>query len=129
MTPVVISTTSADVSLGADGILRTQVLRSGRQTLDSARENLAAWNTLSPDHRRPMVVDLRDMNTAIDRDARLFYASSELAPRVTAVALLVGSAASRLVGNFFVAVSRPAMPLKVFTNEAQALAWLADYCE
>jgi hypothetical protein len=43
-----------------------------------AHENVAAFNLLSPERQRPLLVDLRELKAAVDRDARLYYAGPEI---------------------------------------------------
>jgi hypothetical protein len=42
------------------------------------------------------------------------------------MAVLVGDPLSRMLGNFFLRVSRPAYPTRIFTDEAAARRWLAE---
>ncbi len=46
---------------------------------------------------------------------------------VSAVAVIVGTPLSRMMGNLFIHVSRPRMPLRLFEDEASALAWLQEF--
>ncbi|NYI41467.1 hypothetical protein BKA03_001586 [Demequina lutea] len=72
----------------------------------------------------PLLVDVHDARSQ-DRAARL-----ELAQRgnkVSAVAVIVGTPLSRMVGNFFVNVSQPVTPTRLFDDEASAVAWLQGF--
>lgn len=69
------------------------------------------------------LVDLRDIDS-IDRPAREFF--MDLNPSYRAVALVVGSPATRMLANFFLRLKRGSNPVRMFTTEADALAWLAD---
>jgi hypothetical protein len=74
--------------------------------------------------RCPLLVDAHDAGPQ-DRAAR-----SEFARRgdlVSAVALLGATPLSRMMGNFFIAVSRPMAPTKLFNDESSALAWLKEF--
>ena len=122
-----IQTSSATISLGADGILRAAIRPNVTHTVNAARENLAAYRALSPRVRRPLLVDMRDLSAVVDREARLEYAGNELTQAITAVALIVGSGPSRVIGHFFTAVTRPAIPLRLFSEEPEALAWLSGH--
>ena len=46
-----------------------------------------------------------------------------------AIALLVGSPLSRVIGNFFVGLNRSTFPLRLFTSEEEAIAWLRTFLE
>ena len=68
----------------------------------------------------PILVDMRRMSK-IDRQAREYFTK---APGVTAVALLVGSAVSKMIANFVIGMQRMPIPIRMFTDESEALAWL-----
>ena len=58
-----------------------------------------------------------------DREpARLEFARRD--DLVSALALIVGSPLSRIIGNFFLSVNKPLYPARLFDNEASGLAWL-----
>ena len=70
-----------------------------------------------------LLVDLRP-NASIDRDARHFFIS--LSPHYRAVALLAGSPATRMLANFFLGFQRGTVPVRLFTSETDAVAWLTS---
>ena len=65
-----------------------------------------------------------DIPIEIDGDARAYYSSDEAARQTCGVALIVGSAVSRVIGNFFIGLNKPPYPTRLFTDEAEAIAWL-----
>ena len=67
------------------------------------------------------LVDLRDVQS-IDRPAREFFMDRN--PGFRAVALVAGSAATRMIANFFLGLKRVEIPVRMFTNDADAVAWL-----
>jgi hypothetical protein len=72
------------------------------------------------------VVDYRGIASQ-DRAARAWYASPNTGKHVCAVALLVGSPLSRIIGNFFMGLNKPPFPVRIFGDEAEALAWLTGF--
>lgn len=74
-------------------------------------------------HPLPFLMDIRKAR-GITREARSMFASAEAATLFAATALLVGSPLSRALGNFFLGLNKPQMPTRLFTDEAEALAWL-----
>jgi hypothetical protein len=59
-----------------------------------------------------------------DRDARMeFVRRGDL---VKAVALIVDSPLNRMMGQFFINVSRPVVSTRLFENETAAAAWLLE---
>lgn len=93
-------------------------------TISSSDAELALDGTLAltGNVAAPTLVDIRTVS-AVERGARKIFASS---PASSRAALLVGSPLSRTLGNFFLALSRPSMPVKLFDDEADAIAWLHD---
>lgn len=69
-----------------------------------------------------LLVDIRDVEQ-IDAKARRYHAT-ESGQYFTAVALLVDSPLSRVIGNFFLGLNRPAYPLQLFSDESAAIEWL-----
>lgn len=41
-----------------------------------------------------------------------------------ALAIVTNSMANKILGNFFIKVNKPSTPTRLFSNEAEALAWL-----
>jgi hypothetical protein len=71
--------------------------------------------------RVPVLVDIQQIGS-IDRAAREYY--MDAAVNYTAIALLAGSPASRMIANFFLGLKRGGNSVKMFTEEADALKWL-----
>jgi hypothetical protein len=121
-----IVTRSNRVRLGEDGIVRSVSLPDIEQTLEGARDNIAAIAQVSGGVRRPVLADLTGAKS-ITRQARMYYAGAEAAATYAAVALLVGSPLSVVLGRFVLAISRPPRPVQMFTSEEEALAWLRGF--
>lgn len=67
------------------------------------------------------LVDLREVSS-IDRPAREFFMDRN--PNYRAVALVAASASTRMLANFFIGLKRGPIPVKMFTSEIDAVAWL-----
>ena len=63
----------------------------------------------------------------ITKEARAAFAGGDGVKKMPACALLVGSPVNRLLGNFFLSVSKPIVPTKLFTNMNEAETWLAKF--
>lgn len=88
-------------------------------TINEARDLDAAMLALG--HGAvPALVNLRNLDS-IDRAAREYSNESDT---YTATAFMVSSAANRMMANFFLGVQGGKNPLRMFTVEAEALAWL-----
>lgn len=69
----------------------------------------------------PLLVDIREMKR-LDRGAREHYKIDK--GGASAMALLVGSAMTMMIANFFMRTDAGATPTRMFTSEAEAIAWL-----
>ena len=110
--------------LRPDGIVQLVWVLRAAMVLEDAIAATEAMAQLTGGRRCPLLVDAHDAGPQ-DRSAR-----SEFARRgdlVSAVALIVGTPLSRLMGNFFLSVSKPVAPTRLFDDEASALAWLQAF--
>ncbi|MBF0352678.1 MAG: hypothetical protein HQM11_16720 [SAR324 cluster bacterium] len=72
--------------------------------------------------RYPLLVDLRQIK-AITKDARSYFAN-EGSKVVLALALLVSSPLSKIIGNFIISMEHYSIPTRLFTSETEAVDWL-----
>ena len=114
--------------LSPEGIVLKVTSPGAEYTLADAREELEAVWKISGGRRRPLLADIRNIKS-IDQDARSFYAGAESASRVAAVALLISSPLSRIIGNFFLGMTKSSISIKLYTSEAAAMAWLRGFIE
>jgi hypothetical protein len=109
-----------------EGFFRGEAAPAAQQDLAEARRQVAAQRAMGVSLPRPFLMDIRGAR-ALTREARAFYAGAESAALFVATALLVGSPLSRAIGNFFLGLNKPAQPTRLFTAEAEALAWLRTF--
>jgi hypothetical protein len=110
--------------LRPDGIV--QVVWAPRTTalLEDATATLEAMAQLTGGRRRPLLVDMRDTGSQ-DRATRAEWTSrSDLQ---SAVALIVGTPLSRMLGNLVIRASKPPFPVRLYDNEVSAVAWLQKF--
>jgi hypothetical protein len=69
----------------------------------------------------PVFVDMRAMGR-LERSAREHFVSDQ--GGVQAIALVAGSAVTKMMANFFIGMRRMPVPIQMFTDEAAAIAWL-----
>jgi len=92
--------------------------------LEDAIAAIDAMTKLTGGRRSPLLVDVHDTGPQ-DRPARVeFVRRGDL---VSAVALIVATPLSRMMGNFFLNVSKPMAPTRLFDEEASAVAWLQEF--
>jgi hypothetical protein len=110
----------------AEGILRVEALAGVDQTLDDAKEQIELHRRDHAERPRPILVDIRKIRS-VSREARAYYAGYAAAEIYSAAGFLVESPLSRALGNFFLGLNKPMFPSRLFTSEAEALAWLRQY--
>lgn len=107
------------------GFIHAVMDPGARFELADAREAVALTWTLARERRCGVLVDMRGVQ-AQTRQAREYFVSEEVAAKISAVALLVESPVSRMIGNFFLRLGSHRIPTQLFTEEAAAEAWLAE---
>jgi hypothetical protein len=75
--------------------------------------------------RRCCVIVVLDSLTSQDSEARRIYAGGMLPTLFYAVALIVTNPLARAIGSFFLGLTRPAVPTKLFESVGDAAAWVA----
>jgi len=111
--------------LDDEGILRVENLPGAELTLEDAQASSRASAEITAGRTVPVLVDMRE-SRSITREARLHFAND---PLIRAQALLVGSRTSKVLGEFFIRLSRATCPVRVFTSEPEALDWLRGFVE
>lgn len=90
--------------------------------LDIARQVVDDRLTYSQDKSFYCYVDMRGIRS-ITREARQHLAERG-SDQVTAGALLVESILNKTLGNIFLLVDKPRVPIRMFTKKAEAIDWL-----
>lgn len=120
---IVAQTGKATISLEDDWLIRT-VYRAGVNIeLEDAQTELGVYRELAKVKKRVCIVDLRAMKS-ITAEARARYSQDDGLDLVHATALLISSAVSRVIGNFYLTLNKPAVPTRMFNDEALAIDWL-----
>jgi hypothetical protein len=122
-----ITTSTSHYALRSDGIVVQRIVEgTTRQTLVDAKANVAAFQQVAAGKMRPLLVDMRQ-NLSTEKGVREYYAGPESAKYCLAMAMLVGAPSSRIVGNFFLSISRPPFPCRLFSDDREASAWLLGF--
>lgn len=124
---VVHTTTTSQIWLEPDGIIVIRPRASMQETLAAARENLALVDQLAGAVKRPRLLDLREAGP-MSRDVRRFYNQPEGRQSASAMALLVDSGLSRIIGNLLFGLIGQSDEVRLFTSEDAARAWLQQFC-
>lgn len=110
-----------------DGVVVVRIRPDAYQSVADASENLAASMEMAGGQRRPLLADIRGAQP-LDAEARHAYTGQKLVDSFTAIALLVDSSPLGVImGNVYLRIARPGIPTRIFSDEAQAKAWLSTY--
>ncbi|MBI9035984.1 MAG: hypothetical protein JEZ03_16100 [Bacteroidales bacterium] len=88
---------------------------------DAIQEIDSLYNTYG--EAFPGIVDISTLKS-VSRDARNYYASENLAKAYKCVALVTSSPVSKVIGNFFLQISKPKIPVRLVNSEKEGLEWL-----
>ena len=80
---------------------------------------------LAQGEKRPVLADVRGLVSA-DRASRELAAGPAVVAVTARLAMLVDKPVTRLLGNFFLRVTTPAYPMRIFGDEASARTWLKE---
>jgi hypothetical protein len=107
-----------------EGVVEQCVLAGARQSVADAEENLATFVQMAGGRKAPALVDLRSAGP-IEPGVNAVYAGEKAVRHTAAVAIVVGSMISQVIGNFFLAIQNQKFPCRLFTSRDDALRWLA----
>ncbi len=122
----VVKTKAYTTWMGADGIARTVVKPDIEVGLKEAQENTEAVSSLYTGKKFPLLIDSRNIKY-ITKEARDHFSVRNRETVVTSFGILIYSPLSRIIGNFFMGLNKPAVPAKLFTSEEEAIHWLKKH--
>ena len=117
------ATASSHYFVRDDGIVVQKVVSSRKQTLEDILANVGAFNEIAEGRKRLLLVDMH-VAAAIEAKAREYYATEEASRYVLALALITPSTATRILGNFFLGLNKPAYPCRMFATIEDGVVWL-----
>lgn len=120
-----ITTNTEDIHLMKEGIVFCKAHNNVLMNLEDAKENIEAVAQLAQGEKVLVIVDIRNSKGAT-KEGRRYFASERAAEVQKGCALIIDSPLSKLIGNFFIGMNKPAFPTKLFTNQEQALIWLKE---
>jgi len=92
--------------------------------VEDARQAIQGMIEVTEGRAAPILVHTTDAGPQ-DRAARMEFIGFQ--DVVSACALIAGNPLSRMMANFFINVSRPNVPVRMFEDEQSALAWLQGH--
>lgn len=114
----------ADYYYSPEGILYSYS-KNPKRTVKSISENIALVKQITGGKKVPLLIYLCD-SPVPDKETRKF--SAEQLPNVyTAMAMVSKPGLAQLIMNILFRFKPPAIPMKSFTNDTEALEWLKQY--
>jgi len=112
--------------MGKDGICRTKTKPLAVITLKEAMENSVAVTSFYKDKKFPLLIDARNIKY-MEREARKHFSTNGRETKINSFAIMVKSPLSRMIGNFFMGLNKPAIPARLFDDENEAVKWLKQH--
>ena len=119
---------TADIYIDERGIVWFKFKENAEITLEHGYEYVEIIDKLCAGIPRPFILDTRKTFAAVSPENRKFMGHDQNALKWRkADALLIDSLATRLLGNFYMKLDTPEHPVKLFTNEKDAIEWLSKF--
>lgn len=109
-----------------DGILHGTYKKGLKMDIEVAHAIVAARLKFTEGKTVPAVIFNQGV-ISMDKAARDFLASPDGTKGIKAAAMMLDSAFSSFLGNFYLSVNKPPMPVRIFTNTNAAIKWLEKY--
>ena len=112
--------------MGKDGIVRTVVKEGSEIVLKDAKLNSEVVNSFPDPGPYPIIVDTR-LIRSITKEARDYLSIRGRSSKVNVIAIIRKNALSNMIANFFIGLNKPAVPVRLFNSETEALKWCQKY--
>lgn len=118
-------TRNLHIYLTEDGIVFTKTLPipPGASELELAKENMLAIEEFTGETQYPLINHLP--NYAVSNEARQFY--SNYKPLGLCAGMVTNSFITKVLANFFLNFNKLQIPMKVFSNEEDAIKWAKSF--
>lgn len=119
------SSLNTDYFAGNNDVLVAIPREGSKDTGETARSNRESQAAFFRERgQKGGVVIFFDRMTSQDKDARRVY--ERMDDVLTGTAMVGGSALTRAMISFFLGIARPRVPIKLFSDFEEAVAWLDD---
>ena len=121
-----LTTRSAEIHVHPKGIVVITMKPRIIELLTDAQANVAAVKSLIGEHKAPLMIDIRGV-PPVSREVRQYYTGPETRSTFNALALIIDSGVSRIMGNLMLSLQQRAVPTRLYTSSDEALAWLEPF--
>ena len=115
-----------ETAMGDDGVVRIIVTSGERIEEGDAVHLLDSIERVSLARPVPVFVDLRKIRD-ISLGTRKVMSSPRAGELIVAAAVVVASSLSRMIGRFFLQLSRPPFEMQLFDDDDEALSWARGF--
>ncbi|MDH4262761.1 MAG: hypothetical protein OEV78_06945 [Spirochaetia bacterium] len=120
-----ITTKNAKLSL-EDEILHLTIDYKNGITIDDAKEIVSAAIKLSKGEK--FLCIMKSLNYSLpSREVRAYPVHDEVAKYIQAIAFIAINPVANIAARFFIKISKPPFPFKLFTDEEEAIKWLKNF--
>lgn len=114
------------VTVGENHIFQFEYYHDVDITLEDALLETALCAEAGGGDKVAALVNITNVKS-VSQEARQHYSSEAAGEVYKAVALIVNSLVSKMLGNFFMGLNKPPMPVKMFNSEEEGIAWLKGF--
>src|SRR4030095_8046080 len=94
--------------------------------LEIAKEIVRTWQDFT-EHKPVRQLVYNQGVVSMDKKARDYLSSEEAVGKIIAGAIVLDSPFGSFLGNFYLSVSKPKMPARIFSKTENALKWLDKF--
>ncbi len=120
----IIQGTIADYYFMDNGIL-VSLSKSPKRTIENIRANKELIAQITGNKKVPLLIYLT--SSPMPNKATRKYVNQVLPEMYTAMAMISDNGLGKFIMNVLFKFNKPVIPMKSFSNEADAVAWLKDY--
>lgn len=110
------------------GIVHGEEVNDTPFRLSDAEEALRLIREIGGGQKSCLLMDISRLKS-MSREARTYFSAPDRTEDLLAVALIINSPLSRVIGNFFLGLNKAAIPVRLFTEEKQAVDWLRPFAK
>ena len=107
-----------------DGIL-VSLSKDAKRTVENIAANVALVKQITDNKRAPLLIYLT--NSPVPDKATRQFSTAQLPTVYTAMAMIADRGLTKLIMNLLFRFQSPPIPMKNFTDVAEARAWLRQY--
>ena len=120
-------TSQGEVWMDEDGVLYQDYPPGTEIKIEDSLGELSIYrSTFCKKVRRPIMVDISNIKK-VSKESRDIYSSEKMGDTISAAALIVSNPVSRILGNFYMGISKTKMPVRMFASSGDAKDWLMDF--